>query len=516
MSRFTIIVAPWGNPFGWRQATYSLLEEGRRITVRDKNTSLACLVKALRPDRVILIIPETVLCPGDKYIENFCRRGGQLLSEILEEGKGELYPKALESLEQVIRNLYKEWEIGGPDPYIVVAPAIGEYKCKDEIYVWKIGLERVDPVSAYAAFTLVSVVATAIDLKMETPEEVLLVLDTTHGINYMPLAAYRATMVAARILSTILNTRVEFRQYNSAPYPFGASKPVTLDIFMVRRETITPNKAAQRLVYSYLVRNAGQAKPFLRARDLGDILHRRLNKIEKELGWLKDLHREVCALVASIHFSMPLALLQLGLEYNLKYGKIVEEGGITKFNNTLRELLGYVQVCRDTRGRLNIEHQVMPRYDDIKSLLAAISLTSYSNHAVKYVNPVISQGLVEASLDDLEKTAENWLRGPLLGVVRHEISMFKKAYRGEYAMKEVKELINRAETEKSGWVSLECGCESSTRIYIAHAGLASNSIEVKIDKNNVYIRYCKHCLNTIRNCLCSALSVVQELIRGTE
>ena len=95
-----------------------------------------------------------------------------------------------------------------------------------------------------------------------------IILDTTHGINYMPVAAYRATIAAARMISTMFNILVDFMQYNSDPIVGIPPKDMILNIHLVRREHFTPNKAAQRLVYSYLIYNAGHAKLFYRSKEL--------------------------------------------------------------------------------------------------------------------------------------------------------------------------------------------------------------------------------------------------------
>ena len=56
-----VVVAPWGDPFGWRPAVYRLVEDGEEF-VREGSTSLVCLVEAFNPDVVILVVPETLLC----------------------------------------------------------------------------------------------------------------------------------------------------------------------------------------------------------------------------------------------------------------------------------------------------------------------------------------------------------------------------------------------------------------------------------------------------------------------
>ena len=124
---------------------------------------------------------------------------------------------------------------------------------------------------------------------------------------------------------------------------------------------------------------------------------------------------------------MPLAFLQLGLECASKYAGKLRTGWLSELSEALRRVLGLVQVSED-RGRVRVRHLAMPRYDDIKSLLAAASLVMYSRHALDRAKLAVSRGVVEASLGELREVAESWLRGPLLGVAMHEIRAFEKAH----------------------------------------------------------------------------------------
>ena len=507
--RKKVIVAPWGNPFGWRPANYRLDgEEGTVIEVRDKNTSLSCLVKALCPDEVILVIPETLLCPSPD-ISRLKNYGGKPLSDVLEDGveDGERYREALRYLEQAMKRLYEEW-IGRPEPRIVITPTIGRYQCEDKSYVWEIGPKKVDPVSVYAAYTLASTVATIADLGVEPLEEVALILDTTHGINFMPLAAYRAIMAAARIISAAFNVIVEFRQYNSAPYPRNVPKP-TLKIYLVRREIITPNKAAQRLVYGYLVCDAGKARPFHRAKEMDLQMNDRLNALRDELKSLIKLHEEACPIASAVHFSMPLALLQFALEH-MERGREIRVL-MRKLWDVLKELLIFIKINVDGPRLFSIEHLALPHYDDIKSLLAAAALMSYAVRALRTSEARFERGLVEVSLTGLREVAERWLRGPLLGVVKHELSSLREALVGKRIVRDVGPLVDRAREKMGEWVSPEGGCEDQQRIYVAHAGLARRSIEVRMEGGELYLRY-RRCLERIRKCLIGALGETRKLV----
>ena len=59
------VVAAWGNPTGWGEADY-LLPEGEAVTSR---TSLDAISKSLKPDNVLIIVPDTLATAGAPGVE---------------------------------------------------------------------------------------------------------------------------------------------------------------------------------------------------------------------------------------------------------------------------------------------------------------------------------------------------------------------------------------------------------------------------------------------------------------
>mgnify|MGYP000716384020 CR=1 FL=1 len=236
-----VLLAPWGNPFTWGEAVYRL--SGKDKVVEEKGrTSLACLTKALEADIIVVLVPETLLCPGKRPREEHAKRYEELgkcvgdLLRLAENGcredreAWEAYRRALERLRGVMSELCREW-LGdvGERIEVAVVPAIGEYAGPKGVRaLWRLGPSKIDPVTTYAAYSMMTAVAAISALDVETSERLRMILDTTHGINYMPLAAYRALMAASRLISAALNVTVEFEQYNSAPYPRGAPQPLSL------------------------------------------------------------------------------------------------------------------------------------------------------------------------------------------------------------------------------------------------------------------------------------------------
>jgi len=516
-----VLLAPWGNPFTWGEAVYRL--SGKDKVVEEKGrTSLACLAKALEADIIVVLVPETLLCPGEKPREEHAKRYEDLgkcvrnLLRLAESGcregreAWEAYRRVLERLRDVMSELCREW-LGDVSEGIKVAivPAIGEYTGpKGAKILWRLGPSKIDPVSTYAAYSMMAAVAAISALDVEASERLRMVLDTTHGINYMPLAAYRALMTASRFISATLNVTVEFEQYNSTPYPRRALQPPVLDIYMVRSEVITPTKAAQRLVYSYLIRDAGQAKSFDRMKDCLPETHAELNSLRKKFDEYIELHSKAEVLAAAIHFSMPLALLQFSSEFERpELSRLA--GGIWSI---LNNLMSYVKMEEDGKAKLVVTHLALPHYDDLKSLLAAASIVNYGINALEASKVTKSGNRIEADLSTLKQVVDEWLSGPLQRVAEHELVCFENAFKtGKIPTKNILSLIEKAKKSLGEWVNVEGKCEDQDRIMVAHAGLALRAIEVRAQKE-LYIRYREECLDGVKKLLRGALKPLRQLL----
>jgi CRISPR-associated protein Csx1 len=347
-------------------------------------------------------------------------------------------------------------------------------------------------------------------------EEVFIYLDTTNGINFMPLAAYRAVMAASRITSAFYGLKIEFEQYNSTPYPRGIRKEETgelpeLEVFSVKKEIITPVKAAQRLVYSYLSRE--DLKPIRFARSLNKEEISEIKERLKVLEKMQEIHGRARSVASSIHYSMPLAFLQFSKEVEIDVDEM--ENLIGEMEKHMGELLSYIDV-KEEEGKLSIEHLVTQSYEDLKSLLSAFSLISYGRNCVKLLknNIKIYEGLVEASLNTLRKTL-GYLQGPLTEVAENEISSFKEKPSPE----ELRKMIETAEKNRKRWISpREKGfqCEDVKRIMIAHAGLAFKSIEVMFNGSEIWLRYRRDCLERTREIIKKALEDTRKMVTGEE
>ncbi|MCS7102637.1 MAG: CRISPR-associated CARF protein Csx1 [Candidatus Korarchaeum sp.] len=488
-----LLVATWGDPFAWREARYRLTGSNNEVK---SVTSLSILIEELSPDKVIVLVPETLLSPSPRSGDEIKRLGGRLLIEDIGSLKGEhseWYRNLLNHLKRAISSFCRE---KGLEAEVVLMPNLGEYNGVE----WRIEA-GVNPDSAYAAFTLLSTLSAVSDL---AGCDINISLDVTHGVNFMSLAAYRAVKTACMVLSATLHTNVTFEHYNSTPYPSGTSGTPELEVFKVGEEVVTPVKAAQRLIYSYA--SADRVNPIRRSRDSGGA-----KVISDELEKLREVHEDVRPLAAAIHYSMPLAFLQFSSELmssgkaNLLDSllhKLASESG-----SSLIYLLSEVRVGE---SKVRVSHLVALDYEDLKSALSACSIASYGSKALEDLG--LRGGPVEAPLSLLRETLK-YLRGPLVKVAEHELSHLEEL-RDE-------DLRKAFETSKGNWVKVKDGCENQRRILVAHAGLAKRSLELKkevdreMDGDTIILRYYGPCLDSLRDLLSSELrESIGELIRG--
>jgi CRISPR-associated protein Csx1 len=506
MGRRSIVVATWGNPFEWGKAYYRLAESENKV---ESVTSLSLLMEELSPNLTVVLIPETLIC-----VDAIKRYGGEVLSPKL-SGKDE-YRRLILGLRKSIEGFFKKNLPGKREVKVVVVPNVGEYGYEGVKFKWMLPRGgRISPDSAYASYVLISTILGIIEVSRRA-EEVSIYLDTTHGINFMPLAAYRAVMAASRITSAFYGLKIGFEQYNSTPYPRGIRKEETgelpeLEVFSVKKEIITPVKAAQRLVYSYLSRE--DLKPIRFARSLNKEEISEIKERLKVLEKIQEIHGRAKSVASSIHYSMPLAFLQFSKEVEIDVDGM--ENLIGEMEKHMGELLSYIDV-KEEEGKLSIEHLVTQSYEDLKSLLSAFSLISYGRNCVKLLknNIKIHEGLVEAPLNTLRKTV-GYLQGPLTEVAENEISSFREKPSPE----ELRKMIETAEKNRKRWISPgEKGfqCEDVKRIMIAHAGLAFKSIEVMFNGSEIWLRYRRDCLERTREIIKKALEDTRKMVTGEE
>ena len=317
-----------------------------------------------------------------------------------------------------------------------------------------------------------------------------LVVDLTHGINYMPTALLEAARTAALAYAVAEEKPVSLTVVNSEPYPLGATGVPELEVYTVEHtvydareaEGGSPavDEAAQRLR-----RVAGQAggKGLHCYTPLGEEhkadLGRELSAITRETRSLVD--SGVAAANIAL-YAMPLAALYLAAE--------PPEQPWSRALGLLQALLekadGYIHV--DLARRV-VEPQVLPEPRVVEALLLGAALHQRLRHAAKPLEERLRNVAEEgASLEELKRVLSH-LGSLYEPIAKAELGNLKDKCEGKMECVIV--------TCPERYPGLDCGGrgESSMdpRNLKAHAGLERNITEAKLAGGKLWLRYRRGC-----------------------
>ncbi|ABL78670.1 CRISPR-associated CARF protein Csx1 [Thermofilum pendens] len=299
-----LLLATWGNPAQWNTARYELGGESD-----ESFTSLGILCRHLSKSgceaRALVLVLESLLDakldkepdgkrPGYAYLyerrEELARLRGLLL-----EGR---YGEAVEGLRSVVEGLAKSAGAGCSGGVAVeVLPAIGSFGG---------GVRFAGDVRNFHSFALL---AAAREVLRGGPAPSKIVVDLTHGVNFMPTYAYEVAREAASLSLLAGSRSVEMEVYNSDPYPPGSEKP-SLSLNLVRREEVReirlPSEAGS------LVEWRGGRPPS------------RFEEFRARAS--RFMGEKVYPVVASLYYPLPLALVYLASAQSWEeYLGVVEE-----------------------------------------------------------------------------------------------------------------------------------------------------------------------------------------------
>ena len=184
-----LLIAPWGNPFNWKEIRYRF-----ETTTCTSKTSLCVLVKALKPERILILVADS-LVRSEKVKET---PGYEAIKEAVKEDIGEFLEKTCfsEDLSKV---------------EICVLPGTGyfqngsfEGQILDYYYRLLYELAKIASESELSEIHL----------------------DLTHGLNFMPVLTYRAVKEILQVVSFFKS--VKFTAYNADPFTGELSEILTL------------------------------------------------------------------------------------------------------------------------------------------------------------------------------------------------------------------------------------------------------------------------------------------------
>jgi len=209
-SLIKVVIAPWGNPFGWQEATYSF--EGQKVKAK---TTLDVWLQTLKPNKVCLIVPDTVL--ADSYINHrefkkFEERGYCFFKEKVHYSIQTFLNKNVKSFNCEQVKIYINYNTGTYSYIKFDRDANNYYQGLIWIF-YKFFIEDL------------KILEIAENSQKANKKLILEVyLDTTHGVNFMPTLTLEALQKFLKTLSA-LPIDIKLKVYNAEPVqPFTSNE----------------------------------------------------------------------------------------------------------------------------------------------------------------------------------------------------------------------------------------------------------------------------------------------------
>ncbi len=478
MKTTALAIGAWGYPPSWKPATYQL--EGRRLTSR---STLDAIVDAVNPDRVLVLIPDTVAPPD-------IVRSASSYHEVIQGVVGWLYEWIRENTVR-LRD-YK-------DLRVEVAPNLGTYSQCSWI------APGCSAFQLYAFHALRAILENLVDLGVEA-DVVRVFIDTSHGINFMPLATVDALETVATALAASTGTMVEVYVYNSEPYPGGATAQTpVLEVHRVETRVLEPRTSAVEAAIDMLKSvhlREGVVKLKLASAEerIAGVLGRALNAPARELVE----HDGVPAAVVNL-YGLPLAAAYLAVDSRLDLDMAAE-----LINDAIEAFREYTVV--DNR-LCRVEHLACLEYEGARALLEAAALMRRVKSAVSSVLEKCPPSLEELEdrgvyLDELSEISARlapltnfFMNSELYNIQR--MLFVQAGCRCEAdgrppVCKNCRAL--RIPLYCGDWPGAACiETNIDYRNFLAHGGIEYNSVEAALDSSGTALRYREGCWKRIRS-----------------
>ncbi|MET1101978.1 MAG: CRISPR-associated CARF protein Csx1 [Pyrodictiaceae archaeon] len=475
-----LAAAPWGAPFVWEPASYSLAD-CKVVTAR---TSLEAVVDCFKAERALVVVADSLATVPERD----CKAAGGPIDLESIGSYSELVNAVRAGVEAWIRScsggrhlpsMLDEGKLS-----VEVVPGLGTYGG------WRFGpqgtqAKRPSPIESYGGEVLLLLLDSLLEVR---PEK--LVVDLTHGVNYMPVAFYEASRLAALAYSASQNKAIELVYTNSEPYPKSGAGPrePAISIHMVGREVIEPDRAAEEIAL-LLKHHASSLKGEARAKPL------RLapGYMEPDLGIkIRVVEEEITPMlragIAATHitlYSMPLAALYLA-------ASILKDGPGRL--QVLVEKLASTRRLRDEETRIDsTEKKIVPSIlysmRDIVLLAFSAALQDYLGRVVGEIPERHQLEEEGAPLTKLEEIAER-LSPTYRPIALNELDKMAKNCLNPRGECPLPLLLYRWPNEKCDQRAVSSMDPRNLR---AHAGLERNITEAKIGCSDLYLRYRKGC-----------------------
>ncbi len=207
-----ILVAPWGDPAGWRETKY----EYDNKTIKS-SSSLKILQEVINPDNTIIVASDTL---------------GQ---------EGTTYNEVRKNAENKVKKYAQDFGISNFD--VEILPGVGHFQDRNtrkEAHFYGNAQDY------YYSF-LYRFIKRFKNLK--TPQ-IEVHLDITHGVNYMPVLVYKGLIELLGNLA--LYSEIKLVVYNTDPaFPFNLLEKTKINV--IEKTSILPNPLREKSINNELI-----------------------------------------------------------------------------------------------------------------------------------------------------------------------------------------------------------------------------------------------------------------------
>ncbi len=424
----TLAIATWGQPALWREARY-VSEDGERKV--EHCTTLPLLLELYNNSDAVLLVLDSLMDEYAGRAEGRCFGCyDELRGSVRAVVNSYSYRELRERVKGFVREMLRCLEIDG-DVAVVVCPAVGRPGGQ-----WTFDSSPTD----YEAVALAELGPYVLDKRYNR-----VVLDVSHGVNFMPSVALR---VAERLAGLLLvahdvDQPVTLEVYNSDPYPPRTNSLPQLRLNLVAKERVTSARV-----------------PSLLPPKLVSCKRRVEQRLEETVSELNGRYRQVVRLpLSALHYPLPLALL-----YSLSR---VQDRALVVLKEALALWEENVTIVRESR--------------EVKGVLRLHPDAVYALLLVEAVRKRIADPEYPASLELLKRCADLYraFNESYYFLISHELNAVEGMLREKRPSAKLRLCEFYGEERDSG--------KPDKRVMIAHAGLQKEFVAV--DPSNDQLSY---------------------------
>jgi len=407
-----ILIAPWGNPFGWKDVEY--VYKGRKKSDGKKLKDPLPLIKELEnPDKIIIVSVDTL---ADAYVYGF---------------KNPSYNDIKKCAENLIFNFCQK-ELGFIPDKIIISYGFGEFS------KMKFLGSAMD--FYYDVFKELSFFFT----ELEINNKIEVIFDATHGINWTTILTYRALREILEILAYVYD--VDLKVLNSDPF---VENITSLNINVIENVKILPRIAVYNI-------DKRPVEPFSSEQDMREF-GSYISNFLYNLSYNKE---EILVFLGSFYFALPVFILSyMPCSSNVKF----------KINEISKEFERNIKL----KNSVKLEVLRELKYTE-----------NFANFSKAYLVSSILEKFGFNKLTDIPLSKIEELKNKVFGKLSVESNRIDKE------IKDVKDLQNLNNEYQVYNAVIKSGKTEKVdkRNFFAHAGFEYNTIELKKENGEIYVR----------------------------